>query len=183
MGAQNDLVEWGKAFDGWAALWDACPRGDWLLAIAVRRGVSHERIVDAAARCARLGLEHLPEGERLPTRAIELAEAFARGEADDAEERVEVVRALDAAIGDAQDPVIAAASTAALAALLAIESPSDAPLAAAAVAQAAVLDAGECAMLSALGFAQRTCADRVREAIDLAAIDDAAIDDAAIPST
>ncbi|MCZ7677415.1 MAG: hypothetical protein M5U28_01020 [Sandaracinaceae bacterium] len=36
--------------------------------------------------------------------------------------------------------------------------------------QAAVLDAGECAMMSALGYAQRTCAERVREHVAFAAI-------------
>jgi hypothetical protein len=59
--------------------WDACPRGDWLLWLLGKLEVERPRLVLAACECARLVLVHVPQGEGRPLRAIEMAEAWARG--------------------------------------------------------------------------------------------------------
>ncbi|HJL20390.1 MAG TPA: hypothetical protein RMH99_32280 [Sandaracinaceae bacterium LLY-WYZ-13_1] len=169
-GAHHDVVTWARPYgDDWAKAWAECPRGDWLLGLAARRGVERARLVRAACACARLALDHVADDEARPLAAIEAAERWADGE-DDPESRRVAARDADAAIDGAPDPAVAAAATAALAALGSIERPGEAASAAAAVAQASVLDAGECAMMSALAYAQSTCADRVRERIELDAI-------------
>lgn len=164
-GAHHDVVEWARAFgDDWEAAWTGCPRGDWLLGIAARRAIDRRAIVEAACACARLGLDHVPDDEGRPRAAIEAAEAWARGE-DDPAARADARAAVAAAVDGAPDPAVAAAATAALAALCAVDDPAEAAAAPASVVQAAVLDVGDCAMMSAMSYAQRTCADRVREAI------------------
>ena len=169
-GAHHDVCTWARPYgEDWAKAWTECPRGDWLLGLAVRRGVERIAIVRAACACAELGFEYLPDDETLPLRAIALARAWAAGE-DDATARAELAIALEATVDSAPDPAVAAAGLAALAALRSIEAPDEAATVAASVAQAAVLDAGECAMMSALGYAQRTCAERVREHVSLAAL-------------
>jgi len=56
-------------------------RGDWALEWLVKQGVDHRAVVLAACECARLALVHVPDGEERPRKAIEAAEAWARGEA------------------------------------------------------------------------------------------------------
>jgi hypothetical protein len=169
-GAHHDVCAWARPYDAdWSKAWTECPRGDWLLGLAVRRGVERAAIVRAACACAELGLDYVPDDESGPRRAIELARRWAAGE-DDAGTRAELAAELEATVDAAPDPAVAAAGLAALAALRSIEAPDEAATVAASVAQAAVLDAGECAMMSALGYAQRTCADRVREHVSLAAL-------------
>ena len=164
-GAARDVVDWARPFRAdWDRAWQECPRGDWLLAIAAKRGADPRTIVSAAAACARLALAQVPDDELAPLDAIDTAERWARGEeADVARARARIEHLVDAA----PDPAVAAAATAALAALSAIDSPGDAATAAAAVVQAAVLDAGDCAMLSAMGYAQSECARVVREHVAL----------------
>ncbi len=169
-GAHHDVVAWAEGFgDRWEDLWEACPRADWLLGVAARRGVDRATLVRGACACARFALDYLGESEDRPRRAIEAAEAYVRG-VDDPDARREAARIAEAAVDEAPDPAVAAAAMAALAAVRAVDLPEEAALAAASAAQASVLDAGDCAMLSALTYAQRTCADRVREAIPFAAL-------------
>jgi len=87
------------------ALWDACPRGDWLLWYAWHADVDGYADVDqrtlviAAYVCVRLALRYVPGGEDDLLRAIETAEAWARGEAT-----IEpVITAARAAAGDAAE--------------------------------------------------------------------------------
>jgi hypothetical protein len=158
-GAQHDLVSWAASFgDDWAGLWEACPRGDWLLAMAVRRGVPEGARVRAAVRCARLALDVLPDGE---TRAAD-GLATVEGGAD---ARSAAIAALEEAGEAAPDPAVQAAFMAVEAALRSVDDPDSAVVAAASAIQATVLDTGECAMMTALTYAQRTSADRVREVI------------------
>ena len=43
-GAQRDVIDGLASFaDDWEAMWNGCPRGDWLLGIAERLGVDHDR--------------------------------------------------------------------------------------------------------------------------------------------
>ncbi|MEC7519040.1 MAG: hypothetical protein VYE22_04195 [Myxococcota bacterium] len=161
-GAHHDLVEWASAHgDDWDALWRACPRGDWLLGIAARRGVDRRALVEAACACAALAFDHLPEAETRPQAAVEAARAWVAG-ADDEAARARASADVDAAIEGAPDPAVAAAATAALACLGAIDDPSEAATAAASAIHAAALDAVDCGLGSAVRYAQAETADRVR---------------------
>ncbi len=144
-----------------AELWALCPRGDWLLGIAVRLGAETTVVVRAAAAAARTAFDFLPDDETRAQEALRVADAFSEGSANE----VEVARArasLEALSAEAPDPAVQAAAQAALAALAAIEDPAVAPMAATQAAQAAVFDAGECAMMAALRFAQEKAAGAVR---------------------
>ena len=81
IGACHEGVEFAKGFKSMNAAWIACERGDWLLWYAGRVcGDDRRQLVLAACACARLALKHVPEGEDRPLKAIETAEAWARGE-------------------------------------------------------------------------------------------------------
>ena len=59
-GAQTDVVVWAEAYgDDWASAWSACPRGDWLLALAARAGLNSAKVGRAALAVARFGVEDL----------------------------------------------------------------------------------------------------------------------------
>ena len=57
-------------------IWDASPRGDWLLDYAQDAGAPWPAIVRAAAACVRPALRFVPEGEDRPRLAVEAAEAW-----------------------------------------------------------------------------------------------------------
>lgn len=155
------MVQWATAYgDDWQRLWAECPRGDWLLALGARLGVERPRLVLAAAAAARTAFDSMPEGEARPLRAIELAEAWARGEASASACRE---RAVELERFSPPDPALAAVAAAAHAALVAVDDADAAAGAAANAAQAALFGAGDCALLSLLAYAQRETADRVRE--------------------
>ncbi len=153
-GAHNDLVTWASSFDDFDALWSACPRGDWSLALAVVRGVDRERIERAMLAAVTLALDHVDPDER-PTLAAMLTAPR--------EERNRAAASLEARATSAGSPALSAAFDAlALALSGRIE---DAASVASLVAQAAVFDAGDCAMMPALSYAQRRSAELVREVI------------------
>ena len=86
LGACKEAVEYAAQFPSLRAAWDACERGDWMLWLAGRNagepGTDGRRpLVLAACACARLSLVHVPQGELRPLKAIETAEAWARGDA------------------------------------------------------------------------------------------------------
>lgn len=73
--------EWAKPYKTLSDAWAACERGDWMLWLAAQAGLcSRQELVLAACACARLALPHVPDGEVRPLRAIETAEAWARGD-------------------------------------------------------------------------------------------------------
>jgi hypothetical protein len=76
--------------------WDVCERGDWLLWLLHVRNVDRRALVLCACEIARQALNHVLVGEVRPLRAIEMAEAWARGEAT-----IQNVRAAAAAAADA----------------------------------------------------------------------------------
>ena len=81
--ACNELEEWAEAHGGpMEDLWRDCQRGDWLLWLAAKAGVDRHIVVEAACACARTALQYVPSGEENPRRALETAEAWARGKAD-----------------------------------------------------------------------------------------------------
>lgn len=159
------MVEWARPYGvEFGRLWSECPRGDWLLAIAARLGVEAPQLARAAAACARLSLAHLPEEDRRPAEALGALEAFARGALDR-----DACGAHRSILAEALEGCADAAAGAALVAVqAAAETPFDreaAANAAAFAAQAAVIGAGDCAMLEALRFTQRKSAQLVRQAI------------------
>ena len=67
-------------------MWETCERGDWLLWFAAhmigKNGwPTHQQVVLASCQCARVAIKHVKSGETRPLKAIETAEAWARGEA------------------------------------------------------------------------------------------------------
>jgi hypothetical protein len=87
--ACDEPFTWAAAYPDPRDAWDHCPRGDWLLWVAVKLGVDHRLVVLAACDCARTALRHVPPGEDRPRLAIETAEAWCRGEVTDREVRAE----------------------------------------------------------------------------------------------
>ena len=110
--AYKEVQEWAEAHGGpMEELWRDCERGDWMLWLAVRAKIDRRVVVNAACACARTALQYVPAGEERPRRAIEAAEAWARGE-----ETLEAVRtaadAADYAAADATYTDYAAAEAA-----------------------------------------------------------------------
>ena len=73
----------GKDFQ---QMWMTSDRGDWLLWFCTHMinhpgWPTHQEVVLASCQCARLALRHIKPGEKRPLRAIETAEAWARGHA------------------------------------------------------------------------------------------------------
>lgn len=166
-GAHHDIVEWARSYDAdWERAWRECPRGDWMLGLAARSGVDRRSLVRAACACAALALDYVPDGEARPSSALDAAQRWLDG-SDHPELRARAASDVEAAVDDAPDPAVSSAALAALAALRSIDAPDEAPTAAAAAVQAAVLDAGDCAMMSAMRYVQHECAERVREHITL----------------
>ena len=86
MGACSDAVEWAQKYKTFANAWRYCTRGDWMLWLlgqnAGEPGSDERRpLVFAACECARLALPYVAKGEKRPLKAIETAEAWARGDA------------------------------------------------------------------------------------------------------
>jgi hypothetical protein len=169
-GACDSSVQWVEARPDCtlAELWDECPRGDWLLWLAVRAGVDRRLVVLAACDCAALALAHVPAREQRPRVAIETARRWARGEST-----VEEVRA---AAGDAEDACFDATPnySAALAAVAAHSAALvDYDTIDAVDVSCAARDAA-CAVYAASRLAHEVtlarCADIVRARIDAATI-------------
>ncbi len=76
----EEATAWAKARP-WLEAWETCEDARWMLHAAVTVGVDRRLVVRAACACARTVLDQIPESEERPRRAIEIAEAWARGEA------------------------------------------------------------------------------------------------------
>jgi hypothetical protein len=167
-GAHHDVVTWARPFgDDWERAWRECPRGDWLLALAARRDAPLRQIVSAALACARFAAEYAPDEElRIPA-ALDATSRWIEG---DEASREEVLRDCERAIDEARDLTAQSAAIAAFAALRSIEAPDEAASAASMAVQALVVHSAECGVRSAMGYAQSTCADYVREHVPFASI-------------
>jgi hypothetical protein len=167
-GAHNDFVEWARPFGAdVGALWQACPRGDWLLALATRLRAPARSLVLAACGCAEAALDHVPpEHAEVGDRLAELR-AWAESTLPTLTvERIEAMRSqLEGARDAATDAAHAEAVLAALAALETLGDPAFAASAAAFAAQATMVSAADCAMMEALRFAQHQSAETVRTAL------------------
>ncbi len=155
-------VEWFDAQPSVVAAWRSCQRGDWMLWLLGRLSgepgsKGRKRLVLAACECARLALPHVPAGEERPRKAIETAEAWARGE-DTTLADVRAAAAASYAAAAASAAASAAAAYAADAASAAAYAAYAAD-AASAAADAADADAADAAREKALA----TCVDIVRK--------------------
>jgi hypothetical protein len=151
-GAQTDVVAWAGEFGAdWAELWRSCPRGDWLLAIAARRGVSPARIEAAERAVATLAFDYVEGEER----------AWLAGALE--APTPELADAIDARAAASVDPAHQAALSAV--ALAVRGSIADAAMVPAFLVQAAAMDAVDCGMSAAVNYAQRRSAELVREVI------------------
>ena len=124
MKACGDALEWCKGYESLVEAWAVCPRGDWMIWLLGKlsgkpESVSHKKLVLVACQCARLALPYAKEGELRPLRAIEVTEAWARG--DEGIRREDVRKAADAA-----DATAHAAYAAAHAAYAAADAAADA---------------------------------------------------------
>ena len=175
-GAQGDVIDGLRAMlgrapetdRGWRRLWEGCPRGDWLLGIATRLGVSHRTLVTAAAACARTAATPSEAAaEPLLARAfalVDLTERAAAGEASEEEVRA-ATRALDAASARAPSPAVDAAIRAALAVGMGLEDREVLAGAPACAAEAVMMATLDCGMPLVMGYAHAKCADAVRAAV------------------
>lgn len=162
-GAHHDVVQWAAPFgDDHQASLRGCPRGDWLLGIAARANVPRRPLVAAARDCVSLALDQVPDDAADVHAALATLDRWLAGE-DDAARRQADRDACEAAADRAADPASQAAALAVRAALGAVDDPDEAAAAVSFVVQAAMLDVGECAVMSAVRYAQSTCADRVRQ--------------------
>jgi hypothetical protein len=164
LGAHRDVVDWAEPFGmEWERAWAECPRGDWLLGIAARTAVEPSALVRAACACARLAQDYVPDeaGLGVLDRALADAESWA-GRRGPIGPLTALADELERAAEGAPYPAAASALLAASAATRAAATPEAAASAASLAVEAAVLAAGECGMMSALGFMQRKTADAVR---------------------
>ncbi len=86
MRACEEALKWAESLDSLEDAWAECQRGDWMLWLLARsvggsRSQSRKRFVLAACQCARLALPYVLKDDIRPLKAIETAEAWARGEA------------------------------------------------------------------------------------------------------
>jgi len=86
LGACSESLAWADGYgSAWSTALTACPERSWLTwlygRLLARGHVRREPLVIAACLCAREVLHLVPAGEERPLRAIETAEAWARGEA------------------------------------------------------------------------------------------------------
>ena len=90
LGACRDAVEWAGDKELPEA-WETCPRGDWMLWLAQKAGVSLRTLTAAKAECAATVL-HLMKDER-SRNAVLVSRRYGMGEATE----LELVSARDAA--------------------------------------------------------------------------------------
>ena len=178
--AYKEVQEWAEAHGGpMEELWRDCERGDWMLWLAVRAKIGRRVVVNAACACARTALQYVPAGEERPRRAIETAEAWARGD-----ENLEAVRAaataakrfgVSSASASAAFAAYAAAAAAYAFAASAASGAYAAATAAVYAADAAALAAANDDMEIARARVLAECAELVRAYISAADIETVAL--------
>ncbi|MGF1467886.1 MAG: hypothetical protein ACFCGT_17335 [Sandaracinaceae bacterium] len=171
-GAEEALLAWLLAQGDLESAIATCPRGDWLLRIALAAGTDRMALVRAACACARFAGAYLTEAdEARASAAVSAAEAAADHDGEDgrglAAREAELVQALD----EREDPAARAALISALAAVRAVRDAAEAPRSSTAAIEATVADAGDCAVEAALAYAERSTAERVRRALGWASKD------------
>ncbi|MBX3262430.1 MAG: hypothetical protein KF782_22310 [Labilithrix sp.] len=158
-GAQGDVIDGLARLTTWRAVYDECPRGDWLLAIAERLGVEHVALVRAAIACARVADVDDDAGA-----VLDAAARWADGHGG-AGDVAAATRALEQAASRAVDPAREAAGRAALAVGLGVEDRGVLPAAPAAAAESVMVASIDCGLELAMRWAHDRCAAAVRSAV------------------
>jgi hypothetical protein len=173
-GAQADVIDGlARLAKDWPTLWNECPRGDWLLGIAVKLGAPHTEAVLAAIGCARVSADlvaPVPIIAQLFAQVLEAAERFAGG-ASNTDEIRQVTKQLEHAMRGAPDPVSDAAARAALAVGLGVVEREALAAAPAAAAEAQMMSSIDCGYEMAMRWAHDKCALAVRAAIPWSSIE------------
>src|SRR5687767_12964065 len=133
-GAHHDFVTWAEPFaSDVVKLWESCPRGDWLLALASRLRAPTRLLVVAACDCARRSRDGLPDASGGARGGLETIRAWAESARPPLTlEELESMRSrLEAARDAARDAAEAEAMLAAVAAFETIGDPAYAASAAA----------------------------------------------------
>jgi hypothetical protein len=167
-GAQADVVDGlARYAKDWPTLWSECPRGDWLLGIAVKLGVDHTAAVRAAIGCAKISADlvgTVPAIAQLFAQVLDAATRFADGAAS-ADEVARATKDLERAMTAAPDPVTDAAARGALAVGLGVADRDVLPSAPSAAAEAQMMSSIDCGYELAMRWAHDKCAAAVRAAI------------------
>ena len=167
-GAQNDVISWAEQHaSSWQAFWEQCPRGDWLLGVAARLGVARRQVLEAAAACWPVLEPYLPSALPSVERARQWLQAVEH-ESIMAESLAALVVDLEADLAAQCDPAANAALMAVLAMLACADDASAGAMVPVSIVQAAVMDAGDCAMLQAARFTEHECAAQIRRALPFA---------------
>ena len=163
LGAYRDLVAWCEPHgDDVTGALAACPRGDWVIAIAIAEGAPHPDIVRAACACADLATELVePAAIGAALRAVEAARAWADTGAPLA---ADVVAACEELAGH-PDPLVQSAAIAGLACALSVGDRREAPAAASGAVSAAALHAAECGAMAAVAYTHARTAELARAAL------------------
>ena len=87
LGACSDALKWADNYSSLKEAWAVCERGDWMLWLVGKlsgkpSSEKRKKLVLVSCQCARLALPYVKKGEDRPLKAIETAEAWARGEND-----------------------------------------------------------------------------------------------------
>ncbi len=161
-GACNEAVAWVVASKKRTAraVWEDCPRGDWLLWLAHKSGVETKQLVRAACASARTVLKNVPRGEMRPLQAIEAAEGWC-----DDRVPIDEVRAAAYSAASAARSAAASAYSAYSAAWSAAASADSAAYSAAASAYSAAASADSAAASAAGKRNQQKTAHLVRAVI------------------
>lgn len=173
-GAQADVIDGlARYADDWTTLWNECPRGDWLLGIALKLGVGHGLAIRAAVGCAKVSADLVaavtPIAE-LFEQVLDAATRFADGAAN-ADEVLRLTKELEHAMASAPDPVSEAAARGALAVGLGVGEREVLASAPAAAAEAQMMSSIDCGYELAMRWAHDKCAVAVRAAIPWSVIE------------
>lgn len=163
LGMHPELVAWSSSRTGLLQLWEECPRGDWLLALATRVGVDRRLVVAAAGDCAQMAQCFIPRTDTRPAMALAMAQKWTEDEATGAPCWAAGFRAAGAATEAASwDEAISDAAMAAACVAFASDGAADD------LYYASRAHAAEAALLAARAYrrtrvnAHRVCAEFVR---------------------
>lgn len=170
-GAQGDVIDGLRAIvervppggGRWHGLWVGCPRGDWLLGIAVRLGVEPSFLVRAAIACARTAIAdeaELASGRRV----LEVTARWLDGLAS-IEDVQRATAEAEAEADRAQAPTTAAALRSALSVGMGVTDGEMLASAASFAAEAMMMATLDCGMPLVMGYAHGKGAEAVRSAI------------------
>jgi hypothetical protein len=167
IGACEESRAWAGNYGiAYEQAWAECPDARWLIWLASKAGIEHRVLVLVSCDIAEDALGAHWKGGPEPQRAIDVARAWTRGEAN-RDDVWTARRAARSAAADAYAAAYAAAAAAADAAYAAAAAAADA-YAAYAAAYAAAAAAADAAADAARTAALRRCCDAVRAHVSLA---------------